>query len=566
MKRYVKYFSMCILCGLIFILSSCTYINSLMRIASGANSSTKILPKTELKINYYVDDTLYKNETTTDRNTFSFPENPTKDGLNFGGWTYKDSYQTLSVDDIIYKNDTELDLYAYFSKGKHFSDNLSYNGPYLSKYNLPSLGSPKVLVVPVDLGGDKSEQMIKDINTAFNGESDILTGFESVSSYYKKSSNGRLNLSFEVLEDWFKPSKDVSYYQNYDATKDKYYETGSGLIFNEFIAAYDEKIDFSEYDYDKDGYIDSVWMIYNVEPSFSDTTFYWAYVTFSQNTSKKYDGCLPRNYAFASYYFIKERALAEKYHRDLEVYNLDLDIDAHTYIHETGHLLGLNDFYDSDTSKGGTGGLYSAGMMDANQGDLNTIDKLLLGWIDPYVVHTNSETLTYTINPFTESGDVILVSKNNINSIYDEYFLIELYTNTGLNAHDRPIDYPTSAFSIMEQKHNNLYKDYGIRVLHINSNMTYEYDGKTYSMPMMFLYNNSTTRNLFVDTIVNSSKAYETVSNKKIINNYALFMKTGEEINLKNSSAYRMTNNSSIFFNFKIDSLSNTQATVSIIF
>ncbi len=564
MKRYIKYLSIFMLVFSIFVLTSCTYINSLMRIAEGS-SQTKKVPNTELSVNYYVDDVLYKNETTKDRNTFNFPENPKKEGYNFGGWTYKDSYQTLEISDLIYKEDTSLNLYAYFSKGTHFKDNLSYNGPYFNKHNLPSFGSPKVLVVPVDLGGNKTDEMLEKIEVAFTGKSDTKTGFESVSSYYSKSSFGKLNLQFEVLKDWFKPAKEPSYYEKYDLKNDKYYETGSGLIYNEFLYSYKDKIDFSQYDYDKDGYIDSVWMIYNVEPNFSDTTFYWAYVTFSQNTSRKYNGCYPRNYAFASYYFIEEKALEQKYGKKLEVYDT-LDLDAHTYIHETGHLLGLNDYYDSDSTKGKEGGIYSAGMMDANQGDLNTIDKLLLGWVDPYVVYPNSDNFTYTIGSFTDTNDVILIAKNKIASIYNEYFLMELYTNTGLNEKDKPIEYPSNNVYVMEQKLSHTYYDYGIRLLHINAATTTEYEGKTYNMPMTFLYNNSTTRTLFADTVVAGyNRAFESFNTKKCINNYALFRQPREVIYLTANERYKMTNNSDIFFNFQIDSLSSTSATITFI-
>lgn len=574
MKRKIKFLSFLVFLFLLIpTLSSCTYINSLIRIANDGETQ-KSVPNTELTVNYHFDDQV-NTVKTTDRNRFEFPEKPTKEGYTFGGWTYKDSYQTLSKDDIIYKTETSIDLYAYFSEGDkyHFSDNLNYNGPYFSKNGLPSLGKPKVLVVPVNLGGstDKSSYtpadmtMIDEIKKAFNGTSEE-TGFESVSSYYKKSSNNKLELEFDVVDEWFTPKNSPSYYEKYDSKNDKYYEAGSGLILNEFIQAYDSKYDFSQYDYDKNGYIDAVWMIYNVEPNYNDTTFYWAYVTYSQNTSKKYDGCYPRHYGFASYYFIHEYELSRKQRREIELYDMsDITYDAHTYIHETGHLMGLSDFYDSDKSKGGTGGLYGAGMMDANQGDMNTIDKLLLGWIDPYVCYTNSDVVEFNIRPFTETGDVILISKNKPGSIYNEYFLLELYTNTGLNSHDKPIDLPSSTLERIKLNLENKRNVYGIRLLHINATTSDEYNGKTYNQQMDFVYNNSTTRNLFVDMIVNSKTAYETKASKTIVNSYALITDIDKEINLKGST-YKMTNQSDIFFNFKITELTENNAKINIIF
>ncbi len=560
MKRSIKLLMILTLVLILPILSSCTYIQSLINIANSAKGET--YPNTPITVNYYVDDTLYKTETTESRYNFQYPESPTKDGYNFGGWTYKDEYQTLANMDFLYLEDTSIDLYAYFSKGVHFSDNLAYNGPLFSTDGLPSLGSPNVLVVPVDLGGDTTSDMLDDIDIAFNGTSE-QTGFESVSSYYKKSSNGRLNLSFDIFDEWFTPTYSPEYYENYDYENDKYYEMGSGVILHEFLNKYDSEIDFSQYDTDSDGYIDAVWMIYNVEPDFDDTTFYWAYVTFSQNKVKYYDDVKARFYGFASYYFIFENSLALKYRRTLEVYDTsDILYDAHTYIHETGHLLGLDDYYDTDDSKGGSGGIYSAGMMDANQGDFNTIDKILLGWADPYVVYPDSKTKTYTIGAFTETNDIILVAKNPIGSIYNEYYLLELYTNTGLNSHDTPIDLSTNI------RYRYTTSNYGIRVLHANATTTDEYNGTTYDRQIDFVYNNSTTRNLFLDTLVNKqygSKAYDKVSNKTIINNLALYSTVGSLVDLKNSG-YKNTDQTAVYFDFTIDALSESSATITISF
>ena len=82
---------------------------------------------------------------------------------------------------------------------------------------------------------------------------------------------------------------------------------------------------------------------------------------------------------------------------------------------------------------------------------------------------------------------------------------------------------------------------------------------------MDFVYNNSTTKNLFVDMIVNSKNAYETKASKTIVNSYALITDIDKEINLK-TSTYRMTNQSNIFFNFKITELTENNAKINIIF
>ena len=69
-------------------------------------------------------------------------------------------------------------------------------------------------------------------------------------------------------------------------------------------------------------------------------------------------------------------------------------LDTHTYIHETGHFLGLNDYY-SDTPTYSPIGKHD--MMDANVGDHNSYSKMLLGWTKPYLVTGNG---TIDLNEF----------------------------------------------------------------------------------------------------------------------------------------------------------------------
>ena len=548
-----KFLFVFLMLALLPIFASCTYINTLLNL-----SKRQTYPKMPITVNYYVDDELYKSEKTEKRDNFKYPDNPSKDGLNFGGWTYYESYQTLEPNDFLFDETESIDLYAYFSKGTHFSDNLSYNGPEISKGCLPSLGSPKVLVVPVNLGGEKTNAMLSDINEAFNGTAES-TGYESVKSFYEKSSMGRLNLTFDIFDGWFTPSKNASYYENYDPTKDSYYESGAGLILHEFLEKYDSMYDFSDYDYNNDGYIDSVWMVYNVKPSYSSSnTFYWAYVTTTLNSTKKYDNKLAKYYGFASYYFIKEKDLEVEQGRKLELYDMsDIDIDAHTYIHETGHLLGLDDYYDTDTSRGkNSGGLYTAGMMDCNRGDLNSIDKVLLGWADPYVVYSNSEK-TVTIDAFSSTNDVIMLAKTKPTSIYGEYYLIELYNSEGLVASDHAIEVPTASARIKAQ--NKSYKNYGLRILHVNASLTYEYQGKKYSYPVEFAYNNSTTNTLFVDTVLNNNYSTEYYSNvkKTVLNLYGLYNEV-KDYNI----TYNVTKTTTFNLKFRINQISTTSANI----
>jgi hypothetical protein len=110
------------------------------------------------------------------------------------------------------------------------------------------------------------------------------------------------------------------------------------------------------------------------------------------------------------------------------------EVDGHTYIHETGHVLGLDDYYSyTEGDWGAAGGL---DMMDYNVLDHNAYSKFFLGWSDPFVVDGTKAATTINLSPFESSGQFILINDEWNGSAFDEYLAIEFYTPTGLNYQD----------------------------------------------------------------------------------------------------------------------------------
>jgi M6 family metalloprotease-like protein len=94
----------------------------------------------------------------------------------------------------------------------------------------------------------------------------------------------------------------------------------------------------SRFDSDGDGYLDAVWLIYSAPDFSKDSTLVNPHKTFWAMTSwNKDEGNISQpvasGFSWGSYDFMY-RAYGET------------SLDAHTYIHETGHLLGLSDYYD----------------------------------------------------------------------------------------------------------------------------------------------------------------------------------------------------------------------------
>lgn len=102
------------------------------------------------------------------------------------------------------------------TKIKDVTEQSSYEG------GCPTTGNVNVLVVPVDFKNNtKSQPDLKALDLALNGgegEENLTYGM-SVSTYFNKSSYGKLNLNFDIMGDgtkWYTTSNSSSYYINQD--------------------------------------------------------------------------------------------------------------------------------------------------------------------------------------------------------------------------------------------------------------------------------------------------------------------------------------------------------------
>ena len=222
--------------------------------------------------------------------------------------------------------------------------------------------------------------------------------YDSVKTFYQKSSYNKLNLGGEVTE-WFNVSEYTDYTNAAQIDSSQTYDIVRKAV---NWAKTTLKIDMSKYDNDKDGYIDGVWCIYSA-PNYTnggpqtDYGNYWAYTSWgNQDDSVETPSTTNPIYnlfGWASYDFMYEG------------YGIE-HVDAHTYIHETGHFLGLNDYYSDQMSYNPIG---KVDMMDANICDHNSYSKMLLGWTKPYVVVGNAEICPKVLQTARKSDIIIYV-------------------------------------------------------------------------------------------------------------------------------------------------------------
>lgn len=442
---------------------------------------------------------------------------------------------------------------------KYYDEN-GYSDPL----PLQSSGSYNCLVVPVQFGSNQiSNAQFQRLNDVFNGTS-TATGWESVSSYYKKSSYGKLNLTFDISE-IFTAKESASYYERYSTTISidgvEYSKTGDLLILEEVMASLEKSINLTKYDNDNDNVLDAIWLIYSAPVSTEEDSIYWAYVTtYGQDDDepvKTYDGLELGYYLFAGLDFMDDytgNANDQKYYSDYTAsdrskYAIDgMITNACTYIHETGHLLGLDDYYDYAQTKGSNVGLGGADMMDNTIGDHCSYSKIMLGWVEPTIVTT---TQTVTINSFESSGDVIMLLLDYNGTYFSEYLLIDLYTKTGLNeTHGNQYD------SLLYYSENTKSgAEYGVRIYHVSSDIDDPYSDDYYSFTTN---NNSYSDEALIKLVSADGNGY--ISNDDYTWDTNLFQ-TGDTL-----ASYKRNDGKTVNFTISFTSVTASGATVSITF
>ena len=320
---------------------------------------------------------------------------------------------------------------------------------------LPPSGEVNLLVLPIEMKGEPfADNFATDLDHALNGDSSETGYWESLSSFYEKSSFGQSKLHFEIAD---------TYHANLTAAQalsaNQTLQGGdSGAYFvEEALKQYKASNDVKKYDVDSNGWIDGIIAVYSSKDSQTARrsadreNYFWAYTYWlgQEPDRRSPSGNL---YFWLSYDFIYEAVSSPK-------------VDSHTLVHETGHMYGLDDYYPDGSSKfDPVGGL---DMMSHNILDHNTYSKMSLGWVDPYVVTGEAEI---TINASYINGDCILIPGVKADgsiafngSVFDEYMLVELYSPKGLNYLDSHHQYPNRTYG---------FKQPGVKIFHVDSRLT----------------------------------------------------------------------------------------------
>lgn len=367
-----------------------------------------------------------------------------------------------------------------------------------NKSVMPSLGDANLLVIPVHLPGGneyKTDKVKSDIEKVFFGDKDDSSlGFKSVKQYYNEASYGKFNLSGTVT-DWFDATTLVSDVKDITSGTE-------GTIVNKILrgavdwAGSSQGINLKDFDNNEDGNIDGVYLVYDhldwttenyiqheSNPQFDSSTLnqaFWNFTYWDFYSESKNDKPATSGFSWSSFDMMYTSYCERNKNDTPDLSNLSkIKLDSHTFIHEFGHLLGLEDYYSSSDSSYHPAG--ESTMMDQNIGDLDSYSKMLLGWVTPYVVYGTSE-ITIT-NVSKNSGNSVIVIPSNYAEIsqsvedaikgnridkfrytfnpFSEYLMIDLYTPDGNNEQDTygPYVFDRSAMA----------NKVGVRIYHIDS-------------------------------------------------------------------------------------------------
>ncbi len=228
--------------------------------------------------------------------------------------------------------------------------------------------------------------------------------YDSLRNFYRRSSYDQLEIVGDVLG-WYQAP-----YARSTVTESN---TGRMNLIKEALNFYEAQgHDFSQYDNDGDGAID-YFCVFWTGPHGEWASFWWGYYTWFSDSAYRLDGKRLGNYSW-----------------QWELRNYPSGtFSPSTIIHETGHALGVPDYYDYDDAVGPRGGVGNLDIMDGT-GDHNCFSKFMLDWITPTVVSGGPQTVTLRASGLY-SDALIFMPGAVPGRIFDEYFMVQNRMRSG---------------------------------------------------------------------------------------------------------------------------------------
>ena len=241
----------------------------------------------------------------------------------------------------------------------------------------------------------------------------------SMSDYFKAQSRGQFELDFDVVGPVLM-EKDYSYYGRNNTAGDDMHP--AEMVIDAVKGAMDEVEDWTQYDWDGNGEVDQVYLIYagKGEADGGAANTIW-----------------PHEYSLsaANYYGDGTGAVTVADNLVVDTYACGPELDGTTgsiagigtMCHEYSHCLGFPDFYDTDYSGGQgmgswdlmDGGAYNGGGFQP--AGYTSYERWCAGWLEPIVLEDESVTVD-DMKALEDGGESYVIYNKGHR---DEFFLLE---------------------------------------------------------------------------------------------------------------------------------------------
>lgn len=282
---------------------------------------------------------------------------------------------------------------------------------------VPTTGTVKVLVLLVDFTDypAPANAPVADIQEKVFGNGVAAPPYDSLKSYYERASYGKLHITGKVLG-WY----------HHNGARSTIPMTSKGREdFIKQVLTYYKGLgeDFTQYDNNGDGKIDFFSVVWT-GPDNGWSNFWWAYQTGFGDQTFTVDGKKVGKYVWQ--YLSRPQGGA---------------FSPRTLIHETGHALGLPDYYDYDDKVGPKGGLGGLDMMHGNWGDHNGFSKWVLDWLEPKVYTGPASVSLRAAGTYPDAA--IFAPGASLTKPFSEFFLVQNRQKVG-----NDVDHPGSGLLV----------------------------------------------------------------------------------------------------------------------
>ena len=292
--------------------------------------------------------------------------------------------------------------------------------PARKPFAAPSTGTNRCVVILIQLAGETGTKTVGDFYNLLFSKETYPTG--SMNDYYQEASYGVLTVTGTV-KGWYTAAHPHSWYADNESGQGDYPQNSQGLV-EEAIAAADADIDFSQFDTDGDGYVDSLFVVFSGYTN-GDDDMIWPH-KWELSSAAGGPGEITKDGVKINVYSVEpEKSLFAPY--------LDI-VEIGVFCHEHGHVLGLPDLYDTDVSPAETsqglgnfclmsGGAWGAdGKHPERPVQPSAWVKCYLGWVTPTLVTDN--LYAEQIKGIGDNKAVYKVYADYINKGNAEYFLV----------------------------------------------------------------------------------------------------------------------------------------------